>query len=512
MSPSRKILSIDDLSSKIKFLKMGGNKIILCHGVFDLLHPGHIKHFQAAKALGHKLAVTITPDRFVNKGPSRPAFTEALRAEAIAECESVDFVAINEWPTAVETIKKLKPHVFVKGREYADPNSDETRGIILEKEAIEEVGSVIHFTDEITFSSSSLLNEHFGIYPASAQEFLREFRRRYSAENVIRMLKTLSDLRVLVIGETILDEYVFVAPIGKPPKGNHIAACLLKSEIHAGGILACANHLANFCGTVDLLSAIGHDGDEAFIASRMKSNVNLHFLHYDKAPTIVKTRFVDNAFLSKLFETYKIDDRPSPVLERQVIAQLIELFNRPSYYDLILVLDYGHGMLTPDVINLICNRRPAFLAVNAQTNTANMGFNLITKYPTANYFCLDDKELRLAFHDNFSDIKDLILKLTDRVALPGGISVTRGHLGVTSYNLEKRELYEVPVLSQKVVDTTGAGDAFFAITAACVAKGFPMDLVAFIGNAVGALAVGILGNKSSVEAAPLFKFITALLK
>lgn len=511
MPPSRKIISIDDLSLKLGYLRMGNNKIILCHGVFDIVHPGHIEHFRAAKALGHKLVVTITPDRFVNKGPGRPAFPEALRAEAVAECESVDFVAINQWPTAVETIKKLKPHIYVKGKEYANSDNDETRGITLEKKAIESVGGAIHFTDEITFSSSSLLNERFGIYPEPAQEFLREFRKQYSAESIIRRLKTLSDLRVLVIGETILDEYVFVAPIGKPPKGNHIAVRLLNNEIHAGGILACANHLANFCGSVDLLTAVGDDGDDKLIRSRLHSNVNPRFLR-TSAPTIVKTRFVDSAFLSKLFETYRIDDRSSPYLEEQLFAQLIELFSRPSSYDLILVLDYGHGMFTPHIIDLICNRRPAFLAVNAQTNTANMGFNFITKYPAANYFCLDDRELRLAFHDNFSDIKDLILKLAERVALPGGISVTRGHLGVTSYSLEKRELYEAPVLSQKVVDTTGAGDAFFAITAPCVAKGFPMELVAFIGNAVGALAVGILGNRSSVEAVPLFKFITALLK
>lgn len=514
MSLSRKILNIDDLSLKLDSLRKCGKTIIHCHGVFDLTHPGHIRHFQAARALGDALVVTITPDRHVNKGPGRPVFTEMLRAETIAEFESVDFVAINEWPTAVETIKKIKPHIYVKGKDYADSDSDETHGIVLEKEAIESIGGNIHFTDGITFSSSSLLNEYFGIYPEQAQEFLKEFRKRYSAESVIERLKTLKNLRVLVIGETILDEYVFVSPIGKPPKGNHIAVRLLNSEIHAGGVLACANHLANFCDRVDLLTAINYS-DLAFITSRLKSNINLFALSYDKVPTVVKTRFVDSAFLSKLFETYRIDDKPSLYIESEIITRLTGHSEEPNLagYDLVLVLDYGHGLLTPTVIDIICNeRKTGFLAVNAQTNTANMGYNLITKYPKANYFCLDDKELKLAFHDNNTDINRLIAQLADRVVSPGGIAITRGHLGVTTWSLESGDIYEAPVLSQKVVDTTGAGDAFLAITAPCVAKGFPMDLVAFIGNAVGALAVGYLGNRSSIEAAPLFKFITALLK
>ncbi len=509
---NQKVKYIDELIGILQRHRNAGRTIVLCHGVFDLMHPGHVRHFQAAKALGHILVVTITPDLYVNKGPGRPAFTEALRAETVAECQSVDYVAINLWTTAVETIKKLKPHIYVKGKDYADPDDDETRGIILEKEAVESVGGKIHFTDEITFSSSSLLNEYFGIYPEEAQEFLKEFRKRYSADMVISMIKSLKNLRVLVIGETILDEYTFVAAmVGRPPKGSHIAARFLNEETHAGGVLACANHLANFCREVDLITVLGNDGKEEFIRSHLKSNVNPRLFVSDKAPTIVKKRFVDNAFLSKLFELYTIDDRPSLELEREIKDCLKYAISNIKSYDLILVLDYGHGLFTTSLRQFIC-AAPQFLAINAQTNTANMGYNPITKYPRANYFCLDDKELRFAFHDNHGEINNLIRQLSSRISLPGGVAVTRGHLGVVTYDVENDSFFEVPVLSQKVVDTTGAGDAFLALTAPCVTKAFPMELVAFIGNVAGALAVGVLGNRSSIEAAPLYKFITALLK
>src|SRR3989344_295729 len=246
MALSQKVKNLDELALILQKLKSDGKKIIHCHGVFDLMHPGHVRHFHAAKVLGDVLVVTITPDKYVNKGPGRPVFTEELRTESIAALECVNYVAINLWPKAVETIKILRPDVYVKGGDYAEADKDETRGIYLEREAVESVGGRIHFTDEITFSSSSLINEYFEVYPEPVKNFLKNFRERYSALRVIEQLKGLKKLRVLLIGETILDEYHYVAAIGKPPKGDHIAAEIIGEEVHAGGVLACANHVANF--------------------------------------------------------------------------------------------------------------------------------------------------------------------------------------------------------------------------------------------------------------------------
>ena len=81
---NKKIKNLEDLKTVVADLKAKGKKIVHCHGVFDLLHLGHIKHFEEAKTLGDVLVVTITPDEFVNKGPNRPAFTTLLRLEALA--------------------------------------------------------------------------------------------------------------------------------------------------------------------------------------------------------------------------------------------------------------------------------------------------------------------------------------------------------------------------------------------------------------------------------------------
>lgn len=153
----RKVVDIDDLARICKERKNEGKKIVHCHGCFDLLHPGHILHFKAAKKYGDILVVTVTPDRFVRKGPGRPVFNEHLRMESIASLEAVDYVALNKWDTAIETIKLLNPDFYVKGNDYSDRSKDVTGNILLEEEAVKKVGGVIRFTDEISFSSSKIL-------------------------------------------------------------------------------------------------------------------------------------------------------------------------------------------------------------------------------------------------------------------------------------------------------------------------------------------------------------------
>lgn len=155
-----KILHLDELALTIRALKSEGKKIVHCHGCFDLMHPGHIKYFQAAKRMGDLLVVTITPDAYVDKGPGRPVFNQQLRAESIAALECVDYVAINRWPTAEETLRLLRPDVYVKGQEF-EGLEDKTGKIQKEYDVVREIGAEIRFTHEIVFSSTQLLNSHF---------------------------------------------------------------------------------------------------------------------------------------------------------------------------------------------------------------------------------------------------------------------------------------------------------------------------------------------------------------
>jgi rfaE bifunctional protein nucleotidyltransferase chain/domain len=155
-----KIVEIPDLKIIVNDLKADKKMIVHCHGCFDLMHPGHIKYFQAAKKMGDVLIVTITPDQFVDKGVDRPVFSQQLRAESIAALECVDFVAINRWPTAEKTLGLLKPDIYVKGQEFENLE-DKTGKIQKEYEVVQKIGAELRFTHEIVFSSTRLLNNYF---------------------------------------------------------------------------------------------------------------------------------------------------------------------------------------------------------------------------------------------------------------------------------------------------------------------------------------------------------------
>ena len=156
---SVKILKISELAEKLKTLRTDGKKIAHCHGCFDLMHPGHIKYFQASKSMGDILIVTVTPDQYVDKGPSRPIFNQKLRAESIAALECVDFVAVNDWPTAEETLRVLLPHIYVKGQEFENLE-DKTGKVQMEHKVVQEIGAEMRFTHEIVFSSTELINKY----------------------------------------------------------------------------------------------------------------------------------------------------------------------------------------------------------------------------------------------------------------------------------------------------------------------------------------------------------------
>ena len=121
-----KIIDINNLNKLSIFLKKKKKTIVLCHGVFDLIHIGHLKHFNSAKKFGDKLVVSITPDIYVNKGPGRPIFNQNWRAEFLSNMSTIDYVIINNKPTSINVINKLKPDVYCKGSDYKNHKKDLT--------------------------------------------------------------------------------------------------------------------------------------------------------------------------------------------------------------------------------------------------------------------------------------------------------------------------------------------------------------------------------------------------
>jgi len=503
-----KIVPLETFAARVAELKASGKTVVLCHGVFDLLHYGHILHFEEARRQGDVLVVTITPDVYVNKGPNRPAFTEAYRAQMLASLEIVDYVAINKWPTAVEMLRAVQPNVYAKGPDYRNHDADITGKIGDEEVAVVETGGSIYFTEAITFSSSTLINQHLSSHSTEVNEYLADLRRVYTPSQVHDALDGLRGMRVLVVGEAIIDEYVYVDQMGKSSKEPVLAMRYNSEEQFAGGALAIANHIAAICERVSLLTYLGtRDSREEFVRSRLAPNVEATFLYKRESPTIIKRRYVDSYLLQKLFEVYIFNDEYLD--ERDSEEFRSELDARCKDYDLVIVADFGHGIMTQGAIETV-QGGAKFLAVNTQQNAANIGYHTLSRYSRADFVCTNEGELRSDMRARLGDIEPLVLSLVERLHLSTAL-ITRGKRGALFYR-NGQGWSSGPAFARSVTDRVGTGDAVLSWAAPMAAAGLPGPLIAFVANVVGAQAAQIVGNRSSVDRIATYKFIESLLK
>jgi rfaE bifunctional protein nucleotidyltransferase chain/domain len=504
-----KIKTLAQLGGIAAAARAKGQKVVLAHGVFDILHVGHKRHLDIGKRHGDLLIVTLTTDKFVNKGPDRPVFSEKLRAEMIAALECVDYVGISPNPGAEHIIEIVKPSYYLKGSEYADEEADVTGRIKTERMTVEKFGGEVLYTEDITFSSSNLSNRVLQLYPEEAAVYLKELRSRITFDDLKKEVKAVENKRCLVIGDTILDEYIYVEPLGKPAKENIIATKYKSREIFCGGAIATAGLIAQMCESVDLVTLLGtEDSREDFIRSSLQQNINLVPFYRQGGQTTIKSRLVDPAYVKKLIEIAYLSDEALPRQDQALLNRWVE--DNIANYDAVIVNDFGHGMIDAGLVDVVC-RKAKFLAVNAQTNSANRGFNLITKYPRADFICIDEPEARLAAVERYAPIETVVREKLEKQIDCHTFVITHGKLGSIVYTPQDG-VKRIPALTGEAIDTIGAGDAFFAIAAPLLASGSDPFLAAFIGNAVGAMKVRIVGQRHQITKPEILKYLSTLLK
>lgn len=269
--------------------------------------------------------------------------------------------------------------------------------------------------------------------------------------NELQLIERAANRRVLFCGELIVDVYHHVNPLGRPTKDAIVSVELQRTEEFRGGVVAAAKHAMEFA----------------------------HVKVWEAGQVIRKERYVEASHVRKLFECY----RPSGSSSKPL----------PEFkdYDSTIITDYGHGMADERFIDAIYSAR--YLAINVQTNSGNYGFNLATKYPMADYLCVDEPEARLATQNRSGPIENS-LRALGKVA--GKVIITLGKAGAIGWS-EEDGVECCSSFTDKVVDTMGAGDAFFAVTAVLAPEATISQLLR-IGNAAGAIKAGIVGHRGSV--------------
>ena len=289
------------------------------------------------------------------------------------------------------------PDIYCKGPDFKNQTEDITGKIFEEEDAIKSVGGVIKYTSGITFSTSSLLNKFGYVFTKSQKSFIHNLLKGQDFEEVKDKVDGLKNLKVLVIGETIIDQYVFCEALGKSGKEPMLVLRDLNMEQYVGGAAAIARHLSDFCGTVSLLSMLGEKKEhEDFVLENLPDNIEPHFIYKESAPTITKKRFVDHITKSKNLGVYSINDsQMNSENLKQLHAFLYEMIPK---HDLVIVSDYGHGFLCKKTVHEI-SKQSTFTSLNAQINAANISHHTMNNYRNINCTIINESELRHELRD-----------------------------------------------------------------------------------------------------------------
>lgn len=497
-----KIIDLKDLQKKIGLIKKKKIKIVHCHGKFDYLHFGHLKHLEEAKKLGDILIVTITKKKNQNKNQNI-YFDDQIRLNNLSDLNVVDYVALSPYDYAYEIIKIIKPNFYCKGLEYKKYNSFYDKEILNDIKAAKEVNAKVKFVGKSILSSSKLINYNFK--KDDVEKFSKFLPDNLSIQKLEKIFNQMSRKKVLVIGDLIFDRYTYVKVKGLASKNNIISSVYEKSESYIGGAGAVYMHLNDFVSKNLKLVSLANLNDVKNIKKKFK---NSKIFSHKNFKTIIKNKFVEqdnkNFEIKKFFSVATVNENfYDKKLEEKIIKYLK---NECKKYDLILILDFGHDFITKDIIKTIINNSKT-VCVNCQSNSLNYGFNIISnKFKNIHSFSLDNNEFALAIKKK--NIQNFLLELTKlKKQMKSNFAwLTIGSKFTIGLDIKNKHSI-IKSLNEKPIDAVGAGDAFFAISSLLSILKLDIKTSTFLSQVCGALHANEISNKYFLSRKKVVNFI-----
>ncbi len=486
-----------DFKRKIKtreeLLKIIGSrprekKIIMCHGVFDLVHPGHVQHLMYAKSKADLLVASLTSDAHVSKANFRPYVPQDLRAMNLAALEAIDYVIIDENPNPIENIKYLQPDYFAKGYEYTDGGvHPKTRE---EMTALESYGGEVIFTPgDVVFSSSAFIE--MGPPKISAEKLVTLMQSEGVTFQALRdALRKCEGVRVHVVGDTIVDSYTYCHLIGGTAKTPTFSVKYDREVDFTGGAAVVAKHLRKTGAGVRFSTVLGDDELGRFVRDDLeKHGVECRAAVDHTRPTTNKNVFIAGGY--RMLKVDRVDNRP---VSDRILDHLKDSLRETSA-DAVVFSDFRHGVFGRHSIPELTQCIPSGALKVADSQVANrwgnildfQGFDLITP---------NEREARFALGDQDSVIRPLALDLYKK-ANCRTLILKVGEQGVLAYRApsgDVRSFFTVDSFVTNLVDAVGAGDALLAYaTLATVATKSPV-IASILGSIAAAIACEHEGN------------------
>ena len=500
-----KSFNLPELSHLIKN-KHSDKKIGLCHGVFDVLHSGHMHHFQEASSLVDILIVSVTTDSEVNKGPGRPINKIKDRMDAIAAIEYVDFVVESKFPSSIEVITRLSPKIYFKGKDYSilstEDFKDPAGNLEEESKVVEKHGGMIYFTSSELRSSSSIINSQSNI-SLNHSRVLGHVKKFFDKRPLEKIILEIKNMKIGLIGEIIKDEYVFTESLGKSGKHPLVAQRELYRKEFMGGIFPVMDTINSFVNKNNLYVTSVY-GSQELIKNIPFSNNIIFDSNYTN---ITKIRYINEKTNTFLFETYKMNDRYINEKNEKLLLQNLQEFS--DSVDLLIALDFGHGLITPKLRELMSSNFNNF-ALNVQKNAGNKGNSSIGKYTKAKIIVLNGEEVELELRQKGIDIEEAALLIFKNMNA-SIVVITDGNNGLVITN--GNEVVTVPTFHiGNIIDRTGAGDAVFTIISIFSLVINDLTVLGYLGNLAGSINLSWLANEKSITAEDIVKSIYYGLK
>ena len=483
--------SLEKLKKSNLNLKLG-----LCHGAFDVLHNGHLNHFKKAKENVDALVVSITGDKFRIKGPAQPFNKEIDRAKFLENLKTIDYIFIDQSHTAEKVIKYLKPDVYFKGKDYR--SQDITENLKKELKILKKNKGNFFITNTSLMSSTKIINNYYLKQDNKINLYFRELNKNNAFKKIYKATEKLKNKTFNIIGEPIIDRYVQCEISGLTTKDPAVSTIINKKEEIPGGVFAIARIVSKFAKKVNLYTY----GRQTILKKIFSKYKNIKIINLDIRQDIqTKTRYINENRYEKLLQVTNFKKNKFHQNTKKNHNNLIRRINGN-----LIICDFGLGLFEKNILELIESLKIKKY-LNVQTNSINMGHNFFTKYKNYTYLSLDEKEwiLGLGGDKNLDLNNNSKLKKNTKVSF----SLTKGKRG--SVYFYKNKKIDCPVFIEKTIDTTGCGDAFFAITSIMIDSNLEEDLVPFIGNVYAGMHSQFFGNKKIINKVSLLKHIKSIL-
>jgi bifunctional ADP-heptose synthase (sugar kinase/adenylyltransferase) len=380
--------------------------------------------------------------------------------------------------------------------------ADTAGNLSTETKAVQNYGGKVYFTKSELRSSSSLINAM--IERSDEEVNIINHVKKFIKDNPIQSLaKKLKNKKVTVIGEIILDEYIFTESLGKSGKHPLVAEREIYRKGFYGGIVPLVNTLNSVLDTSQI-NVISIQNSNKLLNN---SNCFDNLIFDNQYSDIVKTRYINEKTNTFMYELYKLEDIFISKINEQSILE--KLRTASSDCDLLIALDFGHGLITPQIRDFIHGNFDNF-ALNVQKNAGNKGFSSLSKYKSANLIIMNGAELELELKQQGLNVTTAA-KMIHKNMSAKIVAVTDGGNGLILTNGD--QVVRVPTFKvQNIVDRTGAGDALFAVISLFSLVVEDLIVLGYLGNLAGSLSLSWFANEKSVTIEDIIQSITYGLK